>query len=83
MGSKQMGHSILYSSLKIMATHLEFSSSDDLIIASRAGIDEDFLNKINKTVSDLRNLKRAHPGMGKVVAHLTSPTGEDFQITVS
>ena len=62
---------------------LEFSSLDDAVMMSRAGIDEDFLQKINRTVADLRALKRAHPGIGKVTAHLTSPSGEDFQITVT
>ncbi len=66
-----------------MVTQLEFSSTDDLFLVARAGIDEDFLIRINQTVSDLRNFKRAHPGVGKVVAHLTSQNGEDFQITMS
>ena len=65
-----------------MAT-LEFSSSDELFLVARAGIDEDFLNQINKTVSDLRNFKRAHPGIGKMVAQLTSPDGEEFQVTMN
>ena len=62
---------------------LEFSSTDDSVLMTRAGIDEDFLAKINRTVSDIRGFKKSHPGVGTVVAHLTSPTGEDFQITVS
>lgn len=65
-----------------METQLEFSSSDELIMTSRAGIDQDFLDKINQTVADLRALKRAHPGISRVIANLTSPAGETFEIIV-
>ena len=63
-------------------TTLEFSSVGDDLLMTRAGIDQDFLDRINRTVTDIRNLKRAHPGVGRVVAHLVSPSGEDFQITI-
>jgi hypothetical protein len=66
-----------------MPIQLNFSADEETILMSRAGIDQDFLNKINQTVADLRNLKKAHPGVGTVIAHLTSSTGEEFQITVS
>ena len=65
-----------------MATRLEFSSGDLEPMASRAGIDEEFLAKINQTVVDIRNLKKAHPGVGTFVVNLTSPTGEIFEIVV-
>jgi hypothetical protein len=65
-----------------MATELTFSASDELIMASREGIDEDFLDKINQVVLNLRGLKGAHPGMGRMVARLTSPSGEEFEIIV-
>jgi hypothetical protein len=65
-----------------MATRLEFSSTDLEPMASRAGIDEEFLAKINQTVVDIRNLKRAHPGVGTFVVNLASPTGEIFEIVV-
>ena len=65
-----------------MATRLEFSSSDLEPMASRAGIDEEFLAKINQTVVDIRNLKKAHPGVGTFVVNLASPTGEIFEIVV-
>ena len=51
-------------------------------MAPRAGIDEEFLAKINQTVVDIRNLKKAHPGVGTFVVNLTSPTGEVFEIVV-
>jgi hypothetical protein len=66
-----------------MVTQLEFSSTDDLFLAARAGIDEDFLNRINQTVAGMRNFKRAQPSIGKMTAHLTSPDGDDFQITLN
>jgi hypothetical protein len=64
-----------------MITKLDFSIDDVNIILPR-GLDVDFLNKINQTVSDIKNLKMAHTGVGKVIAFLTSPSGEEFQITV-
>ncbi len=66
-----------------MATRLEFSSSDLTPMGPRAGIDEEFLAKINQTVTDIRNLKRAHPGVGTFVVNLTSPSGEVFEIVVN
>ncbi len=66
-----------------MVTQLEFSSTDDLFLAARAGIDEDFLNRINQTVAGMRNFKRVQPSIGKMTAHLTSPDGDDFQITLN
>ena len=62
---------------------LEFSVDGEPTIANRAGIDEDFLSRINQTVVDIRNLKRAQPGVGRVEAHLTSQTGEVYTIVVS
>ncbi len=65
------------------ATRLEFSATDETSFMSpRAGIDEEFLAKINQTVVDIRNLKRAHPGVGTFVVNLASPTGEIFEIVV-
>jgi hypothetical protein len=64
-------------------TTLEFSVDGDLLTATRVGIDEDFLARINQTVVDIRNLKRAQPGVGRVEAHLTSQTGEVYTIVVS
>ncbi len=66
-----------------MVSQLTFSSTDSTILASRAGIDQDFLDKINRVVADIRSLKKAHPNVGTVVAHLTSPSGEVFEITVN
>jgi hypothetical protein len=66
-----------------MTTGLTFSSTDNSVLASYAGIDQDFLNKINQVVADIRNLKKAHPNVGTVVVHLTSPSGEVFEITVA
>ncbi len=67
-----------------MATQLNFSYNDDVILEEpRAGIDLYFLAKINQVVSDIRYLKVIHPGVGTVVAKLTSPSGEVFEITVS
>jgi hypothetical protein len=66
-----------------MATQLNFSYNDDVILESRAGIDLAFLAKINQVVADIRYLKVIRPGVGTVVAKLTSPTGEVFEITVS
>ena len=66
-----------------MATELTFSYNDTNILAPRAGIDQDFLDKINRVVADIRSLKKAHPNVGTVVAHLTSPSGEVFEITVT
>ena len=65
-----------------MATELTFSYNDTNILAPRAGIDQDFLDKINQTVADIRKLKDVHKNVGKVIANLTSPSGEVFQITV-
>ena len=66
-----------------MPTELNFSSSDKTLMMPRAGIDPDFLNKINQTVADIRNMKNSQPGVGAVVAVLTSSSGEVFQITVT
>ena len=66
-----------------MATELNFNMNDTTILASRAGIDQDFLDKINQVVSDIRKMKDVHIGIGVVVANLTSPSGEVFVITVS
>ena len=65
-----------------MATRLEFSSGDLEPMAPRTGIDEEFLAKINQTVVDIRNLKKAHPGVCTFVVNLTSPSGEIFEIVV-
>ena len=65
-----------------MTTELTFSYNDTNILAPRAGIDQDFLDKINQTVADIRKLKDVHQNIGKVIANLTSPSGEVFQITV-
>jgi hypothetical protein len=64
-------------------TTLEFSVDGDLLTATRVGIDEDFLARINQTVVDIRNLKRAQPGVKRVEAHLTSQAGEVYTIVVS
>ena len=66
-----------------MATRLEFSSKSLELMGPRAGIDEAFLARINQTVADVRNLKNAHPGVGKFVVNLTSPSGEVFEIVVN
>jgi hypothetical protein len=54
--------------------------NDTSILVARAGVDADFLNKINQTVIDVRQL---HPNVNRVVANLTSPDGEVFEITVN
>jgi hypothetical protein len=64
------------------ATRLEFSATDLTPMGPRAGIDEEFLAKINATVVDVRNLKRSHPGVGTFIVNLTSPSGEIFEIVV-
>jgi hypothetical protein len=66
-----------------MVQSLTFSMNDTSILAARAGIDVDFLNKINQTVSDIRQLRASHPKVNRVVVHLTSPDGEVFEITVN
>ena len=66
-----------------MPTELKFSSSDQTPMMPRAGIDQDFLDKINQTVADIRNMKNSQPGVGTVIAVLTSPSGEEFRISVS
>jgi hypothetical protein len=66
-----------------MATQLQFNMNDDTLLASRAGIDQGFLDKINQVVTDIRKIKDVHRGVGEVVARLTSPSGEVFEITVS
>jgi hypothetical protein len=63
-----------------MVQSLTFSMNDTSILVARAGIDADFLNKINQTVIDVRQL---HPNVNRVVANLTSPDGEVFEITVN
>jgi hypothetical protein len=65
-----------------MATELNFLMDDTTLLASRAGIDQEFLDKINQVVTDIRKVKLVHPGVGEVVANLTSPSGEVFVITV-
>ena len=65
-----------------MVQTLTFSINDTSILASRAGIDQDFLNRINQAVSDVRQLKMVHPNINTVVVHLTSPSGEVFEITI-
>jgi len=62
---------------------LTFSSTDETILVSRAGVNQDFINKINETVASIRTLKTSHPNIGTVVTRLTSPTGEVFEITVT
>jgi hypothetical protein len=64
-----------------MTQTLTFSFDDTSVLASRAGIDEAFLERINRTVSDIRNLRAVHT-VKRVVAILTSPSGEVFEIVV-
>lgn len=66
-----------------MSQKLEFSFADTNILASRAGIDQDFLDKINQVVTDVRKVKAVHKELGVVTVNLTSPTGEVFEITIS
>jgi hypothetical protein len=66
-----------------MVQRLTFAFNDTSILAAGAGIDVDFLNKINQTVIDIRQLRASHPKVNRVAARLTSPDGEVFEITVN